>query len=159
MWIARSACALTFWLAKWDNIALYTANGCVTQTRLRSVQGLYACVNVISIFHGKGQLHLHVVAHCYLFWCQCCRWCLCWMLDILFSIHFSLRPTLPACLSKFLSSSWPLRWSSLHRQISSAKSRSQRTSLGYLELLLLLSVKPRVALHLWLTSSLYSPVQ
>ena len=44
---------------------LYTANGCVTQTRLRvclvhnsmafaNQQGLYACVNVISIFHGKG---------------------------------------------------------------------------------------------------------
>ena len=46
---------------------LYTANGCVTQTRLRvclvhnsmafaNQQGLYACVNVISIFHGKGPL-------------------------------------------------------------------------------------------------------
>ena len=44
---------------------LYTANGCVTQTRLRvclvhnslafaNQQGLYKCVNVISIFHGKG---------------------------------------------------------------------------------------------------------
>ena len=49
---------------------LYTANGCVTQTRLRvclvhnsmafaNQQGLYACVNVISIFHGKGPL-VHV---------------------------------------------------------------------------------------------------
>ena len=46
---------------------LYTANGCVTQTRLRvclvhnsmafaNQQGMYACVNVISIFHGKGPL-------------------------------------------------------------------------------------------------------
>ena len=43
---------------------LYTANRCVTQTRLRvclvhnsmafaNQQGLYACVNVISIFHGS----------------------------------------------------------------------------------------------------------
>ena len=46
---------------------LYTANGCVTQTRLRvclvqnsmafaNQQGLYACVKVINIFHGKGPL-------------------------------------------------------------------------------------------------------
>ena len=46
---------------------LYTADGCVTQTRLRvclvhnstvfaNQQGMYACVNVISIFHGKGPL-------------------------------------------------------------------------------------------------------
>ena len=46
---------------------LYTANGCVSQTRLRvclvlnsmafaNQQGLYACVNVISIFHGKDPL-------------------------------------------------------------------------------------------------------
>ena len=46
---------------------LYTANGYVTQARLRvclvhnsmvfaNQQGLYACLNVISTFHGKGLL-------------------------------------------------------------------------------------------------------
>ena len=48
---------------------LYTANGCVTQTRLRvclvhnsmafaNQPGLYTCMTVISIFHGRGPLCL-----------------------------------------------------------------------------------------------------
>ena len=54
---------------------LYEVNGCATQTQLcaclehisvafANQYGLHTCLNVVSIFHGKGLFHAVVNSHC-----------------------------------------------------------------------------------------------